>query len=327
MAADMTKVLEEDLEIAPFDVFAPRLRRFFAEQLPYMLSKPWQDLEWHVDYRCKGCEFLGYPWFDKTGKVHNDPLQCWPTADSLGHLSRVVGLSPGASEQLRQGKVKDVTSLAGTSSSATVFDEHQGLRAKRTSFPHRAGALQHNTTSIIPDSGGDALMPRNPALHIYIFLDYDLSSAITVSIAIRAFWYEQLPYGSTLQRGSKVWIKREGAHEVFLVDSRSVERERDEFLKFLRQLREILDWVLKQDEKDTLDGRRDKKTDHSTYQIYLWDESQRKHLVRLVGRHLSHILADQKLRGLAWLFPPPELLQEPGRCYKAVTSDDRLEGD
>jgi hypothetical protein len=310
-AADMAKVLEKDLEIAPFDVFAPRLRRFFAEQLPYMLNKPWQDLEWHVDYRCKGCEFLGYPWIDKTGNVHNNPLQCWPTADSLGHLSRVVGLSPGASEQLRQGKVNDVNSLASTSSSASVFDEHQGLRAKRTSFPHRAGALQNKTTSIIPDSGGDALMPRNPALHIYIFLDYDLSSAITVSIAIRAFWHEQLPYGSTLPGASKVWTKREGAHEVFLVDSQSVDRERNEFLKFLRQLRQILDWVLKQDEKDTLDGRRDKKTAHSTYQIYLWDESQRKHLVRLVGRHLPHILADPKLRGLAWLFPPSELLQNP----------------
>src|SRR5690606_3247275 len=50
------------------------------------------------------------------------------------------------------------------------------------------------------------------------------------------------------------------------------------------------------------------KAQRSTYQIYLWDEAQRKHLVRVIGRHLGAILADKCLRDLAWLFPPPELL-------------------
>jgi hypothetical protein len=50
-------------------------------------------------------------------------------------------------------------------------------------------------------------------------------------------------------------------------------------------------------------------TRSSTYQIYLWDEAQRRHLVRLMGRYLPNILADRSLSGLAWLFPPPELLQ------------------
>ncbi|HEY0078499.1 MAG TPA: ATP-binding protein [Pyrinomonadaceae bacterium] len=307
--ADVAKALEEDLEIAPVDVFAPRLRRLITEQLPIILSTPWQKVNAHVDYRCKGCEFLGYPWIDKSGKVHNDPKHCWPTAENKKGLSRVPGLSEGASEHLRQGNILDLDLLAATNPAAAVFDEHQGLRAKRTTFPYRAKALRARKSSVIPNSGGDALMPLYPALHIYPFLDYDLSSAITVAIGLRAFWNEPLPFGSTLERNSHAWTRKQGEDEVFLIDTRSLDRERDEFLKFLHQLREIFNWVTKQDDEDIEAGRRDNKTQASTYQIYLWDESQRKHLARLVGRHLLHILADPKLRGLAWLFPPPELLQ------------------
>lgn len=299
---DLAKALEVDIELAPFDVFAPRLRRFLNEQLPSMLAKPWKDLAWHVDYRCKGCEFLGHP-------VSNHPDQCWPTADVSNHLSRVFGLSRGARAQLQVSSIKDVPSLAAINPASSIFNEHQGLRAKRTAFPYRASVLGSASSSIIPNSGGDALMPAWPALHIYIFLDYDLSSAITASIAMRAFWREPLPFGTMLAPQKLLWTQKQGEDEVFLVDSRSIGRERDEFLKFLRQLRKIFDKVASQDTGDNQAGRRDKGTAVSTYQIYLWDESQRKHLVRLISRHLSHILADPHLRDLAWLFPPPELIQ------------------
>jgi hypothetical protein len=172
--AERAEVLEKDIEVAPFDVFAPRLRRFLSEEFPLLLDKSWQDLMWYVDYRCKGCEFLGYPWRDKEGNVKNDPSHCWPTAEGLGHLSRVVGLTRGGSEQLKSGNVRDVVTLAATDARATIFDEHQGLRAKRSTFPYRAAALQNSTSSVIPYSGGDALMPKWPDLHVYVFLDYDL---------------------------------------------------------------------------------------------------------------------------------------------------------
>jgi hypothetical protein len=309
--AELAAVLEEDLEIAPVEVFAPLLRRFFAERLPAMLSKPWQELVWHVDYRCKGCEFLGYPWRDKDGNPTNRDTHCMPTAAAAGHLSQIMGLSRGGSEHLRAQNVSDVSTLAATGAGAPVFNEHQGLRAKRGAFPHRALALQTNVASRIPDSGGDALMPRWPDLHVYVFLDYDLSSAITAAIGVRAFWSEPVPFNSGLDKKSHQWSAKKGEDEIFLVDLRELERERDEFLKFLRQLRKIFDEVAAWDAADNAAGRRNPKSPNSTYQIYLWDESQRKHLVRLVGRHLAHILADPQLRGLAWLFPPPELLQQP----------------
>ena len=309
--AELAAALEEDLEIAPVEVFAPLLRRFFADRLPAMLSKPWQDLVWHVDYRCKGCEFLGYPWRDKDGNPTNRDTHCMPTAAAAGHLSQIMGLSRGGSEHLRTWNVSNVSTLAAIGAAAPMFNEHQGLRAKRGAFPHRALALQTNVASRIPDSGGDALMPRWPDLHVYVFLDYDLSSAITAAIGLRAFWSEPVPYNSGLEKKNHQWSAKKGEDEIFLVDSRQLDREREEFLKFLRQLRKIFDEVIAWDDADNTAGRRNPKSPHSSYQIYLWDESQRKHLVRLVGRHLPHILADPQLRGLAWLFPPPELLQQP----------------
>lgn len=311
---EMARVLEEDVEVAEFEVYAMRLRRFFNDEFPVLLSKPWHELSWYVDFRCKGCEFLGYPWRDKDGNLKNDPSHCWPTAEAAGHLSRVVGLTPGGSDHLRSGQITDLVTLAGTSAKARIFDGHQGLRAKRSIFPHRAAALQNSTSSVIPYSGGDALMPRWPDLHVYVFLDYDLSSAITASIALNAFWVEPVVRDSGLDRKKLGWPQRDGeekADEVFLVDRRSLEREREEFLKFLRRLRDIFRKVIKQDEEDVQKHRRDSKRASSTFQIYLWDESQRKHLTRLVGRHLPYILADIELRDLAWLFPPPELLQHP----------------
>ncbi len=195
-AAEICSVLEEDLEIAPFEVFAAPLRRILTESLSEMLVQDWQDLRWHVDFRCKGCEFLGYPWLDKSGNVDNDPRHCYPIAEQSGHLSQVVGLSRGATKHLSSLEVKTVETLAATDPASPIFEEHQSLRAKRTIFPHRAEALRLRSTFVIPRSGGDALMPRYPNLHIYLFLDYDLSSAITAAIGVRAFWREPLPFNS-----------------------------------------------------------------------------------------------------------------------------------
>lgn len=314
---ELALVLQDDIEIAPFNVFSPRLRRFFQEELPLVLQTPWDHLPWHVSYTCNGCEFLGYPWKDKNDNLLNSPLHCWPTAEDTRHLSRVAGLSRGGAKLLR-AKVADVASLASLSSADIVFERSPSLRAKRTIYPHRARALEGEHAGIILDSGSNALMPRWPDLHIYIFLDYDLSSAITATFSLRAFWKEPLPFGSSESANKKRWVARDGEkptkfQEVYLVDRRNPTREREELLKFLRALRGIVTTIEQQDEKDIKDLRRGdinqpKKLKRSTYQIYLWDEAQRKQLTRVVGRHLQAILADSNLRDLAWLFPPPNLL-------------------
>src|SRR5262249_643041 len=173
---ELIQALEKDLELAIFDIFAPRLRQLFTEELPKILATQWNQLAWHVDHRCKGCEFLGYPWSEQEELEEDHDILCWPRAELERNLSRVFGLTRGASEQLRQNNILNIDNLAIVQSSSTVFDHHQGLRTRRTTFPHRAEALCSGNASIIPDSGGDALMPRWPNLHIYLFIDYDLSS-------------------------------------------------------------------------------------------------------------------------------------------------------
>ena len=322
-AEELALALEDDIEVAPFDVFAPRLVRFFREELPYVLKTRWHELPWHVSYVCNGCEFLGYPWVDKNGKPTNHEKHCWPEAQRTGNLSLVAGLSRGGAKLL-EPVAPDVGSLADVPAEDEAFDASPTLRSQRTVYPNRAKSLREDETGIIPESGSDALMPKWPDLHVYLFLDYDLSSAITASFSLRGFWREPLPYkepGDPSREEPKRmrWRARDqegkptGFQEVFLVGRRDPERERAELLKFLRALRDILGYVQRQDEEDTEEGRRgdpDKPNTlkRSTYQIYLWDEAQRKQLVRVIGRHLPAILGDGSLRDLAWLFPPPELL-------------------
>jgi len=305
---ELMNALEEDLELAVFSVFAPRLRSLLAEELPELITQPWDQLAWHVDYHCKGCEFLRASLNPDNLQV-GEELSCFDTAERIGHLSRVSGLSRGGSSILRNSGIVTVDDLAILDSESQIFNQHQGLKYKRTAYPHRAIALGNQTIAIIPNSGGDAQMPKWPDLKIFLFMDYDLSSAISVSMAIRATWLEPLPFNSALARQTIQWSTRTGDDEVFLIDSRSIDRERAEFLRFLRQLAHIIDEVRQQDTRDDVGGRRDRSTRTSTYQIYLWDESQKKHLARLIGRHLPYILNEPNLRDLAWLFPPPELLQ------------------
>jgi DNA replication ATP-dependent helicase Dna2 len=308
-ASDLAAGLEKDIEIAAVDAYAPRLRRLLSEGIPIILATNWDDLPYHVDFSCQGCEFLGYPWKNKGGKIENDERHCWPTAERCGHLSRVAGLSSGAASQLEtRGAIANLSDLSSADHTGLAFSEHQMLRAKGMIYPHRAQALSSGVASTIPDSGGDALMPRWPDLRFYIFVDYDLSSAITVSFGLRALWSEPLPFESTLQKQRKSWTQKQGGQDVFLVDRRNKIRECEELLKFLHSIKKIMDEVTKQDDEDFQNGRRDDKTKVSSYQIYLWDEAQKRHLIRLMSRHLPSILKDPELRNLAWLFPPPELL-------------------
>ncbi|MCA9368016.1 hypothetical protein KC887_07210 [Candidatus Kaiserbacteria bacterium] len=107
---ELMKALEEDLEVGEFGVFAPRLRRFFQEELNKVLATNWQQLPWHVDNRCIGCEYLGYPW---PGSV-TDPNHCWSMAARLNHLSRVAFVSRGARSALEDHQIMDVSALATT---------------------------------------------------------------------------------------------------------------------------------------------------------------------------------------------------------------------
>jgi hypothetical protein len=293
--SQLRAALQQDLELVPFEVFAFRVRRFLQEDVPYVLSVPWQSLEWHVDNRCKGCDNLGYPWQNQQGQPTNLPDHCMPMAANLDHLCRIAFVPRGASAALRAQGIHDVASLALLPASAPAFDTHQSLRAMRTVVSGRAASLQLVQPQIPPQSGSSAVMPKWTDLHIYLSVDFDLGSAITFAFGIKAFWLEPRPFGSTntAPRQTQQWPAR-----TFLVDQKDLAAEQRELTAFLDHINAIL-----------VDARRrDRET---TVQFYLWDSLQFEHLCRVIGRHLQALLANQGIRHLAWLFPPEELLPNP----------------
>ncbi len=308
---ELLKAMEMDLQVVPFDVIADQITALLRKELPRIIATPWQDLEWHPGNRCKGCEFLGFPY--NPAKPSKEKDHCYPSSERSQHLAQIFGLTKGGARKLRIGGIENFQELSTRDHTDGVFKTHQGLKAKRTALPFRAQSLRTNVTLSIPNSGGDALMPRWPNLHIYVFLDFDLATTYTSSFGVSASWMEPLPYQSPFKssQGRKSFPEKgEGRAITLLTREPQQAEEEARFLQFLETLKEIMGWVIARDRADVADQRRDKDTTHSTYQIYLWDENQRKQLIRLIGRHLASILADPKLRTLAWLFPPPELLPE-----------------
>jgi hypothetical protein len=296
---ELFKALQEDLEPVPFEVLAFRLRRFLQHDLPKVLnpSVSWQDLEWHVDNRCKGCENLGYDWGTPLSTPHRD--HCIPTAIEQSHLSRVAFMSRGARRALESQLVKTVTALAACSPSDPAFDVHHVLKATRTVISSRADSLETGISRIAPESGSSAMMPKWADLKIYLSADYDIGSAITVAFGVRAFWKESLPINpeGIIAEGPTRNKKWKGA--VFTVEGRQVSLEQREFLNFL----DYIHTILKEVDESTKRG--------VSVQFYIWDSLQFDHLARVMGRHLHAVLTNATLSYLAWLFPPEGVLADP----------------
>ncbi len=293
--AELRAAMAEDLEPLPFDVFAPRVRRFLREDVQEALSRSWREAPWHVDNRCQGCENLGYPWRDREGNSTAQHDHCMPMAEREGHLSRIAFVTRGASTALRSLGVRDLPALATRTAADPVFESHQELRSMRTVVAGRVQSLATNTAGIPRMTGTSAIMPKWTDLHIYLSADFDQGSAITFAFGIKAFWLEPRPFGANNPnpRAHRAWPA-----QAYPVDERSLVAEERELLSFLRQIRAILD-----------DAR--SRNPDTTVQFYVWDTLQYEHLARVIGRHLPAILRDQGIAHLAWLFPPEEVLPNP----------------
>ncbi len=286
--AELLAALDEDLEEVVFEVFAPRLRRFLREELPVVLSTPWRDLDWHVDNRCIGCDYLGFQW----PGVQPHPDHCWPTALQQDHLSRVAFVSRGARWALGEHQIGTVAALAATQPSDAAYDSHHVLRAMRTVVSGRATALGSGQPHIPPQAGTSAVMPRWADLRIYLTGDFDVGSGITIAFGFQAFWLEPFR-GANTPRQHHIWQA-----EAFPVDQRDLNAERRELLRVLGRIHDAL-----------TDANH--RAPASTVQVYIWDIVTYEHIVRVVGKHLDTILRDNRLNYLAWLFPPEDILPNP----------------
>lgn len=300
---ELRDALQKDLEITPFEVFAPRVRHFFRKDVSYVLScENWDKLDWHVDNRCIGCDYLGHQWYDKNGDPTWHPLHCIPTAENTNNLSRIASISRGAKVSLIEQGIPDVQSLANQDPRGIAYDSHQSLKAKRYIVDGRARSLLNGQVIIPAESGTSAIMPRWADLRIYITVDFDIGSAITFSMGVRASWVE--PYQRGIDRESHLFPSRS-----YTIDYKDIEIERRELVTFLQYINEILLWVNNKDEERVT--TRGANTPRSKFQVYIWDSVRYNHLVRIIGRHLDGILTDETISHLAWLFPPEEILPNP----------------
>lgn len=310
--------MQNDLEPVPFEVFALRVRRFLQVDIVKALARPWQELEWHVDNRCSFCEYLGEErpatQIARDPKAAPHPNHCLPMASRSDHLSRVAFISQGARISLTQAGVSQVGTLASRAPTDAVFDTHQTLRATRTVVAGRAESLQTGQVNIPPQSGTSAAMPKWADLRVYLSVDFDIGSAITVAFGLKAFWTEPRPFNSPLTtiRETKLWEPK-----ALLVDHPDPLIERRELLALLTDIHGILEWCRQKDQQIAALpavaslSTRQKQAYRTTVQFYLWDSLQFDHLTRVIGRHLPFVLPNTQVNYLAWLFPPEELLPNP----------------
>ncbi len=287
---ELLVALREDLETVPFGVFAPRLRRFFQSELRSILTANWTTLEWHVDNRCVGCDYLGFPWM---GNTTTDPRHCWPMAGAQDHLSRVPFISRGARSALVENNIGNVAALAGTNSGSPAYSSHHVLRATRSVIAGRAQSLGNNQAFIPPQSGTSAVMPKWTDLRIFITADFDVGSGITIAFGLKGFFWVNQARVQPGQQATQSWTPR-----VFPVDQRSVTVEQRELLNLLNSIYQMLQFAKNAGQ-------------NSTMQVYIWDSVTYEHLVRVIGRHLPAIMGNNQLRQLVWLFPPENVVANP----------------
>ena len=278
---ELLKALEEDLEPAEWSVFAPRIRRFFSEDLGRVLSTSWTNLDWHVDNRCIGCEYLGYPWPGS----QSDPSHCWPSATATDQLSRVAFVSRGARGVLEGQEIRTVAHLASTQPGDPAYDEHHLLRATRTVVGGRATSLGTGESRIPRLAGTSAVMPRWADLRLYLTADFDVGSGITLAFGLKGLYWSPTEV--------KSWAPR-----AFVVERRSIDDEKRELLHLLTAMRRAMDRTIQFDQK-------------ATVQVFVWDSVSYEHTTRVIGRHLDSIMKDRALSGLAWLFPPTSVVPKP----------------
>lgn len=302
---DRIAAFMQDIEIVDFETFFQTVDHFFKEDLPRVVgTTDWRTLDWHVDSRCSNCDFLGYvPWLnvkDRARVAANRDYYCVSAAEDSEHLSRLPTLTRGGRKTLEQAGHRNLTAVCGLAVTAPVFEQHNALRADRVHLSHRATALCTDATSL---SAGTTTVdfPKYADLEIFVTVNFDPGTGLLTALGSEARFRQRVPFGqtSTIQRTWPVT-----AH--VLLNS-TFEDERNALISFLSRLAEVFAFVA-----DTADDRGGALAARTRCQLYFWDQRQFEELTRAVGRHLNTIVEpgnDRYLRGLVWLFPPDQILE------------------
>jgi hypothetical protein len=296
----------KDLEPVDFPIFFQTIDHFFKTDLPRVLAVPqYQQLDWHVDARCSACDFLGYRnWLSNADRAildgHRDHY-CVPRAEDMQHLSRLATITRGGRKTLEAAGHADVPAVSGLQPAAAAFEQHNSLKADRKHLPHRAAALVAGHVTVAP--GTTTIdFPSWADLEIFITINFDSGTGYLTAIGSEARFRQRAPFGQQPQ------VQRAWTAEAQTLLSATLAEERNVVVSFLSRLAEVFSFAYDTDpQKGGPDAARTRT------QLYFWDRRQFEELAKAIGRHLNVIVIPPNaaiLRGLVWLFPPEQMLQD-----------------
>lgn len=280
--------LHEDLEVAPLRVFISETLRVLRTLIPRVLSTPFEELPWTVTTGCQGCDNLGQEFNKEPGDRPSDwdPRHCLPTAKREQHLSRLPFLSRGAFQILKERGYPSVSSVADLPATDPSFDAHHRLRGQRHIVGARARALSGQDVPPLRNGATSASIPNFAKLRLHITADFDPGSAITLAFGLNWAW---------MVKGDQLTSVSHSRTRIHHTPEKTLDAEWDALGALL-------------DDIDALLREAHGKDANATFQVYVWDSVTLDHLSRVIGRHLPQIIGSDRLKRIAWLFPPEDVV-------------------
>ncbi|KLE00235.1 MULTISPECIES: DEAD/DEAH box helicase [Aliarcobacter] len=289
-----------------FDQLAITLRKVLQEDIVKILSDPenWENLKWHVGQKCGMCDWLAFEeWLSDEDKKLVTPQHCYLCSNTNDKLCKIPFVSRGMTSVLNDASISTVNDVASTDGSEEVYSEHTGLKKNSSILPKRAQALI-GAASL--EERFILSMPSYSFTSICITVNFDPSTGVTSSIGLYAYWREYSTFHDKDQyTNSKKW------NEQFFTDIPNQQSEFDMLSRFLVKLSDIFQYAISPENNTHPMYDPTKIKTSQTYQMYFWDQSQFEQLQKSIGRHIGTIMSNHNLKGLVWMFPPEEILEDP----------------
>jgi len=302
---DKLQAFLKDLEPVDFQIFFQTVSHFFKQDLPRVLAiTDWTQLDWHVDSRCSTCDFLGHRnWLrerDRQTLDANRAQYCVTAAEDTHHLSQIATITRGSRKTLLQAGLVNVMAVSTVTANDPVFDQHNALKADRNHLQHRATALLSGGVTIAPNTT-TIDFPKYADLQVFVTVNFDPGTGLLCALGSEARFRQQVPYGQTST------VQRNWAAEAQTLLTPTIAEERNIVISFLSRLADVFTFI-----HDTAPDKGGALAARTRVQLYFWDTNQFEELTKAIGRHLNTIVLqpERYLRGLTWLFPPEELLED-----------------
>jgi hypothetical protein len=193
-----------------------------------------------------------------------------------------------------------VTAVSVVATTDPVFDLHNALKADRNHLPHRASALLSGNLTIAANTT-TVDFPKYADLQVFISVNFDPGTGLLSALGSEARFRQRVPFPQTST------VQRNWQSEAQTLLTATLEEERSVVISFLSRLAEIFEFV-----HSTAPDHGGALAAKTRIQVYFWDRRQFEELAKSVGRHLNSIVMqpERYLRGLVWLFPPEEVLDD-----------------